>query len=129
MSNQLFPSNLPGMNVAVERETLYDFTTLTSPSGVEQRATWSSTPRYRYFLKFNLVRDDTAAPAPNAGYTETAIIQKFIDDHEGGWDSFLYIDPLSGVSTRVRFEQGSLRFKRIADHFWAIDSLVLISVK
>lgn len=129
MSSSVFPMNLPGLDISVEREPAYATTIHTSSSGKETRATWQSTPRYLYRLKFNGLRANTQAPAPNAAHTETAIVLKFLDDHKGAWDSFLFTDPYDNTQRTVRLVEDSLRMRRITSTWWAIDSLELISVK
>lgn len=128
MSDQVFPSNLRGVSIEVERSTEYQTVILTSASGKEQRVQYQTVPRYRYRLRFHTLRQDKACPAPNAAYTETAIIQKFHDDHRGSWDSFLYDDPYSGSQVRVRFASDTLTFRRIVDRAWMIERLEMVQV-
>lgn len=127
MSNSVFPS-LPGTDITVDRETIYSTQVRTSVSGKEQRTSWQGTPRYRYRLKFNVLNTARTAPSPWAAYDEAAIVQKFMDDHLGAWDSFLFNDPYSGVQTRVRFESDSLVLRRVVSGIWEA-STSLLSVK
>lgn len=126
MSSNVFPA-LPGIDIAVERETFYKTTIYESPSGLEDRTAWQSAPRYRYSLTANLVRSNVNAPAPWAAYSEAAILLKFIDDHLGQKESFLYDDPYSGSQVRVRFDDDSLTIKQIAASMWSC-SFQLVSV-
>lgn len=128
MSDLVFPSSLPSLDIKVEREVRYATTVHTSASGKEVRARWQTTPRYRYRLKFNGLRSNKAAPAPNQAYTETALVLKFLNDHQGAWDSFLYVDPYDGVQRRVRLVEDSLVFERVVSTWWAA-SVEFISVK
>ncbi|GAO01922.1 DUF2460 domain-containing protein [Anaeromyxobacter sp. PSR-1] len=127
MSNSVFPE-LPGLDVEVERETIYRSSVFETAGGKEQRAAYWSTPRYRYQLRWNVLRTDVMAPAPWAAYSEVATVQKFFDDHLGSWDSFLMNDPYSGSQVRVRFVQDSLKLHRIVPGIWEAEATV-ISVK
>lgn len=125
MSNLVFPS-LPGVDINVERETIYSTTTRTSVSGKEYRTSWQASPRYRYKLKFNL-RTAWSAPSPFGAYNEVSVVQAFLDTHLGSWDSFLYTDPYSGSQVRVRFERDNLNLKQELTGAWSC-SFNLISV-
>ncbi len=125
MSNNVWPA-LPGLDFHVERAKEWEWTTHQTPSGQEYRYTTRTAPRYRYKLRYNGLRTSVNAPSPWAAYTEFAIIQKFYDDHYGGFDSFLFDDPVDAVQRRVRFVPGSLNFRREAA--WYSCELELISV-
>ncbi|GAO01965.1 DUF2460 domain-containing protein [Anaeromyxobacter sp. PSR-1] len=127
MSNDVFP-DLPGLDVEVDRTTLYRTSIYETAGGKEQRAAWWSSPRYRYRLRWNVLRADVAAAAPWAAYSEAAAVQRFFDVHLGAWDSFLMVDPYSGAQVRVRFVEDSLRFAREVPGVWAAEAEV-ISVK
>jgi hypothetical protein len=127
MSTSVFP-DLPGIDIAVEREAIYKTTIHETASGKEDRASWQSTPRYRYKLTYNLVRDNVAAPAPYAAYSEAGVVFQFLSSSAGAWDSFVFPDPYSGTNTQVRFVEDSVTVTKIADHFWSV-SFSLISVK
>jgi phage-related protein len=127
MSNNVFPS-LPGLDINVEREVIYRDTTHEVQSGKEYRTRWWSTPRYRYKLKFSVLRNSVNAPAPWAAYSEIAILLNFFDVHAGSWDSFLYNDPYDGTQVRVRFEQDSLPTTQVTSGIWEC-SFSLITVK
>jgi hypothetical protein len=127
MSASVFPA-LPGLEVESDRTPIYATSVFTTESQVEQRFSHQATPRYRYRLSYTL-RNDTMAPAPWQAYTEKAIVQKFVDDHRGEWDSFLIADPWDGVQRRVRFD-GLPRFSRViggAGDWWEVD-IGLVSV-
>ena len=126
MSSNVFPS-LPGLDIAVEREAFYKTTIHETASGKEDRTAWQSAARYRYRLKFNVTRTSVTAPAPWAAYSEPAILLKFLDDHKGAQDSFLFDDPYSAVQTRVRFQSDTLRITQLASGMWACD-FELVSV-
>lgn len=128
MSDQLFPSSLPGLDIKVEREPVYATTVHQSTSGKEVRVGWQLVPRYRYTLTLNLLRSNVAAPAPDQAQTETGIVEKFFRDHRGQLDSFLFLDPYSGTQVRVRFASDTLAWERLADGMWTIRKLQLISV-
>lgn len=125
MSNNVFPS-LPGLDVAVELEPAYRTTVHETVAGKEYRTTWGVAKRFRYKLRFNFLRESTAAPAPWAAYNEKAIVEKFHDDHFGSFDSFLFTGP-DGVQRRVRFASDTLTFVRSASGLWDLEA-DLISV-
>lgn len=127
MSDSVFPS-LRGADVAVEREPFYRTSVYETVSGKEQRVSWDASPRYRYRVRFNVLRDDRAAPAPWAAYSEVGTVLKFLDDHKGSFDSFLFNDPLTGSQVRVRLEEDSLTIKRIVNHLWSAE-VSFVSVK
>jgi len=126
MSASVLP-DLPGLDIAVERSPSYKTKIVETVSGKEDRASWASAPRYTYNLRYNLVRDNVAAPAPWAAYSEAGVLFNFLDAHYGSLDSFHYADPYSGTDTVVRFKEDSLTVTRIADHMWSID-VGLVSV-
>lgn len=128
MSTQIFPSNIPGIDIKVERATEYVTKILTSESGREQRIAYQSVPRYRYTLTFNFLRTAKYLPAPNATETETGLVQRFHDDHLGSWDSFLFSDPYSGTQVRVRFASDTLAFERLVSGAWVVKKLQMIQV-
>lgn len=123
MSDQLFPLDLPGFAIGVRRTTVYATTVLESQSGVEQRGSWWSGPRYRYELTLNFARQR----GPTAD--EVATLTTFLDDHAGRMDSFLFNDPLDGEQRRVRFDTDELELSRFADGIWEGKKIELISVK
>jgi hypothetical protein len=127
MSTNVYP-DLIGLDMAVQRTPLYKTTIHESLSGKEDRASWQSTPRYRYRLVYNLVRDNVAAPAPWAASSEAGVVLGFLETSKGCFDSFVYNDPYSGTPTQVRFVEDSISLTKIADHAWSV-SVEFISVK
>lgn len=128
MSNNALPT-LPGLDYAVTRETFYPATTIhTTIADTEYRTTWGSVPRYRYRLSWNVLRANVNAPAPWQAQTEVGVLLKFLADHAGQFDSFLFTDPYDQVQRRVRFESDSLTVKRLAEGVWACEA-TLVSVK
>lgn len=126
MSSSVFPT-LPGVDISVNRRTSYATTVQSSSSGKEQRASWQSTPRYTYQVRFNFLRSDVAAPSPYAANNEMSVVQKFIDDHKGQWDSFLFVDPISGGQVRVRFTSDELTITQMVNGVWAAE-IEMVSV-
>lgn len=104
MSDALFPANLPGLSVHVERRVVWPNVTHRSPTGKRTSASYRSTPVVRYVLSFEFLRADVNAPAPNQAYTELAFVEWFYNTHRGqDGDSFRYVDPQTGVEQRVTF--------------------------
>jgi hypothetical protein len=127
MSALVFPT-LPGLDVEVSRDAKYKTKIFETVSGKEQRIAWENTPRYTYKLKFNVLRDDVAAPAPYAAYSEVGALLYFLDTHKGSWDSFTFTDPYDATSRTVRLVDDSLTVTSIVPHYWSAE-LSLISVK
>ncbi len=124
MSNLVFPS-FQGIDLAIKRRAIYATKVQTSASGKELRASFQSTPRYAYELKFNFLRQ--------AGYQSTqdevAQLDSFFDTMIGSWDSFLLNDPVDGVQRRVRFVDDQLDLEQILNQCWSGGTVKLISVK
>lgn len=140
MSNNVFPTNLTAIDFEVEMTPRYFTKVLRARSGKEVRLSWRASALWDFKLKMT-VRDRIAAPAPWAAYSESGIVLKFLDDHKGEWDSFLFNSPYQGGTTiavpssaypgsqvRVRFDADSLKLKRSANGWWLIDSFALHQV-
>jgi hypothetical protein len=126
VSNSVFPS-LPGLALAFARESLYKTVTYENPGGTEQRVSLQATPRYRYTLRYNFLRQAVAAPSPYQAQTEVGVVLLFLDDHKGAWDSFLFDDPVDAIQRRVRFVEDSLRIERILGQVYEV-SFELLTV-
>ncbi|MEI6226316.1 MAG: DUF2460 domain-containing protein [Deltaproteobacteria bacterium] len=113
-----FPSNLPGQIQELWGSS-YRTTTLEAISGKEVRVSWRSNPRRRFRVKFDFLRDDTNCPAPNAAYTEVSLLQAFLNDMKGSFNSFSITDPISAASVTVRMVEDSLELRRVVAHVWA----------
>lgn len=87
MSNSIFPTLL-GIDLAIKRSEVYATKIQTSASGKELRASFQSTPRYKWDMKLNFLRQ--------AGYQtvqdEVALLGSFFTSMKGSWDSFLLTD-------------------------------------
>jgi hypothetical protein len=115
MSALVWP-DLPGLDIAVERETEEpDVTVRRTVNRKEYRTLWPAPPVYHYKLKFNYLDQNTAAPAPFGTYNQVSVLSSFIDTVYGTWDTFSYTDPIDGTSRTVRFEQGTLKLKKLAE--------------
>lgn len=125
MSNNVWPV-LPGLDK--ERDTLpsYSSTIHQTANGKEYRTNHWAAPRYRFRLRYNGLRSSVAAPSPWGAYSEVAIVRKFLDDHYGSFDSFLYDD--DGTQRRVRFAEDGLRLTRQAGGAWWSCEVELVSV-
>lgn len=139
MSNNVFPI-LPLQSLDLSVRPEYRTKVLQAVSGKELRVSWSSSSRTTYTLRFDAARTVTSGRGdynsstgawtvnPSGAYTEYSVIQAFLDTHRGSWDSFLFVDPISGSQVRVRLIDGSITYSRIASGAWAISSLQLIQV-
>lgn len=104
MSNQVFPS-LPGFDIKVSRMPVYATLIQAAPSGKELRASFQSSPRFRYTLVLNFVRQ--AGFSAKTAYDEAATLMQFFADHRGAWDSFLFTDPYENHLTAKQFGTGN----------------------
>ena len=89
MSNLVFP-NLPGMDIAIKRTPVYATKIQTASSGKELRASFQSTPRYRYALPLNFLRQAVL----NATNDEVDQLLTFFGAQKGRWDSFWLPDSM-----------------------------------
>lgn len=126
MSNSVFPEFM-GFDIKVSRKEIYSTLVQSPASGKELRAALWSTPRYRYSLNLNFVRQ--SGFSVNTLVDEVAILNAFFEAHLGTWDSFLFNDPVDGVQRRVRFVSDELSLERIANLVWSGGTIELISVK
>lgn len=129
MSNEVFPLTLKGLDIKIVRTPVYKTRVQEAVSGKELRASWWSTPRYKYTLTFNFLRQGL-----NSDEADT--LRGFFARHLGSWDSFLLNDPYDDVQRRVRFDGDELEMSRLlADTIslggqtWEALSVKLISVK
>lgn len=121
-----FPT-LPGLDLAIKRTPIYSTLVQTAPSGKEARAAFTATPRYRYELPVNFLRQVGFRTGVS---DELAPIQALFDNNKGKWDTFSFTDPQDGVTRSCRFDHDELPMERIADKAWKIDGAIrLISVK
>ena len=127
MSNLVFPDTLAGIDIAVVRAEVYATKVQTSTSGKELRASFQSTPRYTYELTINFLRQ--AGWRMNMVQDELQTVTNFFTLHLGGWDSFLFNDPVDGVQRRVRFNDDTLTLTKIVNLCWTGGTIKLISVK
>jgi hypothetical protein len=124
MSSNVWPA-LPLRRLESQRTPVYATSVFTSESQVEQRFSHQASPRFRYRLRYT-VRTSVNAPGTWSAYSEKAIVQKFVDDHLGEWDSFLFDDPWDAAQRRVRFD-GLPQFTQIVPGVWDAE-IGLVSV-
>jgi hypothetical protein len=98
MSSNIFPT-LAGVQMDVGRSVFYDTVVQREASGRELRIARQSSPRYRYRLNFDFLRQDSSGD-------EAATLQRFFMAHSGPYDSFLFLDPYDSTVTNQQFGQG-----------------------
>lgn len=110
MSNLYFPlANLPVLRLI--RRTMVARTSVTeADSGAEYRIARYSAPRYRWEFELD-TRDHLY---------ERAEIEGFWNEHDGMRDSFLLVDPVDGVTRRVRFDDDELTVERINGNVYSM---------
>lgn len=99
MSSSIYPT-LAGSLIDVDRTVVYDTTVQRESSGRELRLARQSAARYRYFIRYDFLRQDFS------GGDEFATLANFYATHRGGWDSFLYTDPKSDTASATSFGTG-----------------------
>jgi hypothetical protein len=101
---------LPGLDVSIDRETIYPVAVDTAESAFEVRTRWSNTPKYRFKFKIT-------ARTNVAGTNEVAGLQAFYESNSGEWDVFSMTDtvPLANGTFPVRNCRfsGPLKMKRV----------------
>jgi hypothetical protein len=122
MSSEIFP-DLPGLDIKIRRRQQHKTAVLTSLNGKEHRASWWTTPRYEFTLRFNFLRQK-----PEIGLDEVATLSEFMQRHKGQFDSFLFDDPVDGVQRRVRFASDEIEVTRFLGGVYE-GSVDLIEVK
>ena len=99
MSNQVFPlASLSGR--VISREPFTSVKTTESASGKEYRTSWWSTPRYRYKLGFDSLRE---GPGTRQDFES---IGSSVVRHFGQLDSFLLLDPEDSAYSNMGFGLG-----------------------
>ena len=86
MSSFVFPLTLAGLDIKVKRAPVFKTKIQEAQSGKELRANFWSSPRYRYTVSFNFLRQGKNSD-------ELASLMGFIARHRGRFDSFLLADP------------------------------------
>lgn len=99
MSVLVWPTTIPGLKISMTRTPVHDTKIVTTQSGREMRSTWSTYPRYRYTLDFELLRSGTQV--------EFQKIFGFFVRHFGAFDSFLFTDDEDSVATVEEFGVGN----------------------
>jgi hypothetical protein len=123
VSDELFPLDLPGLKIDVQRSTNFKTDVQTAASGKELRACWWSSPRRKWTVAFEFLRQH--GPMGN----ELDPIVQFYERHMGQFDSFLINDPVDGQQYRVRFNSDDLEISRFLDGYYEIKTLTLMEVK
>lgn len=102
MSDLYFPVSLPGLRLKARR-IVWSTEVQEAPSGAEFRPSYRTVPRYRY--SYELISRDS--------FSERVQIEGFFNAHGGRRDSFLLVDPVDGVTRRVRFEDDEFDMERL----------------
>ena len=122
----IFP-NLPGLDISVHRSELWSTLVQTACSGKELRASFWSTPRYQYELRFNFLRQ---AGFSNLTYQDEFIaLQQFFDSMQGQYNAFLFTDPVDGQIKTVRFYEDNLDLEQFLFLVWKSQTIKMITVK
>jgi uncharacterized protein (TIGR02217 family) len=84
MSNAIFPT-LPGLAWSVSKAPEFSTIVTTAANGTETRIALWSTPRWRFKLGYEMLRDNAL--------NELKTLAGFFLQRQGQFDSFLYLDP------------------------------------
>jgi hypothetical protein len=107
-----------GMDVAIKRKVNYDVKIITSTTGKEQRLIHTSTPRYTYSLRMNMLNS-----------SDTSLILNWIQNRLARLSTFTYWDPVDGAQRNCRLDIDEFTFEQIVNGVWKIDTLNFITVK
>jgi uncharacterized protein (TIGR02217 family) len=105
MSTLLFPSGLKGLDIEVDRVSMFSTLIQTGASGTEQRATFWTRPRWSYEWTLNFVRQSGFSAKTLSD--ELLQLASFFNTMRGKWDSFYFIDPVNGSPTACPFGTGT----------------------
>lgn len=98
MSSEVFPT-LPGQKIERSRAAQWDTQIRKSVSGKELRLALMASPRWRYKVSFDVLREA-------AGYDELRQVVGLFNKCRGAWDNLLLLDPKDHVATAARFGTG-----------------------
>lgn len=98
MSNVVFPA-LPGLTWDVMKAPRWNTRVQQSVGGKEIRAQYFSEPRWRWTLKYDVLRQASA-------FQELQQLVGFFNARQGKFDSFLYTDPTDNAVTNQAFGTG-----------------------
>lgn len=90
---------LPGLDFLVERSPMFTTGVQTAASGREIAAAYESTPRYRWKIRYNVLRS-------RAALVETQKLWGFFNSRLGRWGVFYYLDPLDNTVAAEPFGTG-----------------------
>lgn len=97
-----------------------------SASGRGLSFTYWTGPRRHYTFRYELLREDTLAPAPWNGYSEIAALRAVFNQMGGTAGTIQFVDP-AGDTVTVKFE-APLSTRKIGEGSWEAD-VALVEVK
>ena len=125
-----FPT-LPGIDVKIVRTEVWPTNVQSTPSGMELRGSWSTTPRLHYTVSFEFLRSDQV----EALRDELGQLAEFFSMHRGAALPFVIDDPITGNPVTVRFASDELNIERLfptsssGRPIWKGNPIELVSVK
>jgi uncharacterized protein (TIGR02217 family) len=85
MSNEIYPT-LPGLKIDVYKTPIFSTLIQQSTSGKSITTSLYINPLWQYDLSYSILRDDS-------NYNELKTLMGFYMNRQGGYDSFLFLDP------------------------------------
>lgn len=105
MSNLVFPTSLPGFSITLTRVHVTKTKVQESVSGKEWRTQWYTSPRLKWQLEFEFLRNREPRTGSMAG-RELNRLFDFLTRHGGALDSFLLDDPEDNVAVEQYLGSG-----------------------
>lgn len=98
MGNTIFPQS-PGLKIERTKTPQWKTITHIAASGKETRTALMSYPRWQFSLSYEFLRSDSV-------FAEYQAIIAHYNNVQGGYDTFLYLDPYDNVVTNGIFGTG-----------------------
>lgn len=99
MSDDIFPTNLPGIKWDRVRAVTFKTSIYEALSGAERRIRHRPSPKRRIELAYEVLRE-------TPGLAELQTLQGFYEARSGAYDSFLFHDPYDSQVTNLQFGLG-----------------------
>jgi len=116
-----FPQSLPGIDISVTRTPVYATVVQTSANGVERRFSRWSTPKFRFTVTFNVLRDGYWSS--NAAATLLDVFHTLAGQQGDCW----FNDTFDKSKRKVRFASDELEMERFLAGRWRTSKIELLT--